>query len=51
MLRWLWKFIGNSKNRQILSWLGGGAIAIATAVWATIVYFHPPIQVSRTETD
>jgi hypothetical protein len=41
MLRWLWNFVGKGKNRQILSWLGGGAVVIATGVWVATVYFFP----------
>jgi hypothetical protein len=41
MLRWLWKFIGDSKNRAILSWLGGGAVVAVAGIWAAFVYFFP----------
>jgi hypothetical protein len=41
MLPWLWKFLHDGRNRAILSWLGGGAVVIATGIWAAIVYFFP----------
>jgi hypothetical protein len=40
MLHQLWKFIRNDKNRNILAWLGGGAIAIITGAWALFTYNH-----------
>jgi hypothetical protein len=42
----LWKFFTNSKNREILSWLGGGVVVIATGIWVAIVYFFPPHEAS-----
>jgi hypothetical protein len=41
MLRRLWKFVRASKNREILSWLGGAATIIVTGIWVAIVYFFP----------
>jgi hypothetical protein len=41
MLPWLWEFVRNSKNREILSWLGGGAVVVVAGIWAAIVYFFP----------
>jgi hypothetical protein len=41
MLLRLWKFIRNGKNREILSWLGGGAVVIIAGAWAAVVYFLP----------
>jgi hypothetical protein len=38
---WFWEFIRNSKNREILSWLGGGAVVVVAGIWAAIVYFFP----------
>ena len=39
MLR-LWKFISNTANQQIISWLGGGIVVIAAGAWAVFVFFH-----------
>jgi hypothetical protein len=41
MLPRLWKFVRSTKNREILSWLGAGAVVIATGLWVVIVYFFP----------
>jgi hypothetical protein len=41
MFSWLWKFVRNKKNREILSWLGGGAVVLVAGIWAAIVYFFP----------
>jgi tetratricopeptide (TPR) repeat protein len=41
MLRPLWKFIRDGKNREIISWLGGGVVVIVPAVWAAFNYFFP----------
>jgi hypothetical protein len=40
MLHRLWKFIGNSANRAILSWLGGGAVVVVAGAWTLFIYFH-----------
>jgi len=34
-------FITKPKNRQILSWLGGGLVALAAGVWAVTTYVWP----------
>jgi hypothetical protein len=41
MLLRLWHFVQNSKNREILSWLGGGAVVVVAGIWAAIVYLFP----------
>lgn len=33
------EFIRDEQNRQILSWLGGGLVVIATALWGAFVFF------------
>jgi tetratricopeptide (TPR) repeat protein len=40
MLPWLWKFVRNGKNREILSWLGGGAVVIVAGTWTLFTYLH-----------
>jgi hypothetical protein len=37
----LWRFIRQKRNREILGWLGGGLVVLATGLWAAIVYFFP----------
>jgi tetratricopeptide (TPR) repeat protein len=39
MLRPLWKFIRDGKNREIISWVGGGVVVIVPAIWAAFNYF------------
>jgi hypothetical protein len=36
-----WLFIKGPRNREILSWLGGGLAMIVTALWVAITYFLP----------
>src|SRR5580704_4361588 len=40
MLHRLWKFVGNSANRAILSWLGGGAVVVIGGAWTLFICFH-----------
>jgi hypothetical protein len=37
----LWKFLKKERNRQVLGWLGGGLVVVATGAWAAFVYFVP----------
>ncbi|ACL60936.1 hypothetical protein [Methylobacterium nodulans] len=34
-------FIGEPKNREILSWIGGGLVALAAGTWAVVTYVWP----------
>ena len=38
----LFSFIRDKKNRELLTWLGGGAVIIIGGLWAAFVYFNPP---------
>ena len=38
----LWNFLLSKDNREILAWLGGGAVVIVAGLWTAFVYFHPP---------
>jgi TIR domain len=38
----LWGFLREKSNRQVLSWLGGGLVVVATGLWVAFVYFFPP---------
>lgn len=40
-MRSLWKFVGSDANRQILSWIGGGLVALAVGLWAVVTYVWP----------
>jgi hypothetical protein len=37
----LWSFIAKPKNRQVLSWVGGGIVAVAVGAWAVVTYVWP----------
>src|SRR5262245_29660666 len=37
----LWGFFRDKRNRQVVSWLGGGLVVAATGLWAAFVYFFP----------
>jgi hypothetical protein len=39
MLRQLRKFIGVKKNRDLVSWLGGGVVVAAGGIWAVVTFF------------
>jgi tetratricopeptide (TPR) repeat protein len=41
MLLPFWNFVRNSKNRDIISWLGGGSVAAVAGIWAVLTYFLP----------
>jgi hypothetical protein len=45
MLNRFWKFLQNGKNREILSWLGGGAVAVIAGIWAAILFLFPAQKV------
>jgi hypothetical protein len=36
----LWKFVRNGKNREILSWLGGGVVVVVVGTWTLFTYLH-----------
>jgi hypothetical protein len=38
----LWGFLRDKRNQQVLSWLGGGLVVVATGLWVAFVYFFPP---------
>jgi tetratricopeptide (TPR) repeat protein len=40
MLRRLWKYVRNTKNRELLSWLGGGAVVMVTGTFTLFTYLH-----------
>jgi hypothetical protein len=37
----LWGFLRDKRNQQVLGWLGGGLVVVATGLWAAFVYFFP----------
>ena len=34
----LWSIIAKPRNRQILSWVGGGVAAVAGGIWVVVTY-------------
>ena len=38
----LWKFLREKRNREILAWLGGGAVVLAGGIWTAVVFFSSP---------
>jgi hypothetical protein len=38
----LWEFLRDKNNQQVLGWLGGGLVVVATGLWAAFVYLFPP---------
>jgi tetratricopeptide (TPR) repeat protein len=39
-----WRFLRDKRNQQVLGWLGGGLVVLATGVWVAFVYFFPPAK-------
>jgi hypothetical protein len=37
----LWRFLKQKSNREILGWIGGGVVVLATGLWAALIYFLP----------
>jgi hypothetical protein len=38
----LWSLARQPTNRAGLSWIGGGIVAVAVALWTVFIYFAPP---------
>jgi TIR domain len=43
----LWGFLRDKRNQQVLGWLGGGLVVLATGLWAAFVYFFPPVKEAK----
>ena len=39
-----WRFLRDKRNQQVLGWLGGGLVVLATGFWVAVVYFFPPTK-------
>jgi hypothetical protein len=37
----VWSIIAKPKNRQILSWVGGGIVAVVVGSWTVVTYVWP----------
>ena len=42
-----WRFLRDKHNQQVLGWLGGGLVVLATGLWVAVVYFFPPQKSSE----
>jgi SEFIR domain-containing protein len=42
LVRKLWSFLQQEKNRQVVGWLGGGVIVLAGGVWVVATFFYSP---------
>jgi hypothetical protein len=42
-----WPFLRDKHNQQVLGWLGGGLVALATALWVVVVAFFPALNSSE----
>ena len=42
-----WRFLRDKRNQQVLGWLGGGLVVLATGLWAAFVYFFPPVKEAK----
>jgi hypothetical protein len=42
LVRTLWRFLQQEKNRQLLGWLGGGVVILAGGLWAAVTFFYSP---------
>ena len=37
-----WWFLRDKRNQQVLGWIGGGLVFVATGLWAAFIQFSPP---------
>jgi hypothetical protein len=42
-----WRFLRDKHNQQVLGWLGGGLVALATGLWVVVVAFFPALNSSE----
>lgn len=43
-----WSFLSKDKNRQLLSWVGSGLVALAAGAWAVVSYVWPAHDGAKT---
>jgi hypothetical protein len=43
-MRQLWSFVEHKKNREILTWIGGGLAMVVAGLWTAFVYVSPPTK-------
>lgn len=44
----VWAFLRKPSNRQLLAWLGGGAVVIAGGIWTVVTYVWPAHEAPTT---
>lgn len=44
-----WRFLRDKRNQQVLGWIGGGLVFVATGLWAAFVQFFPPQKSAETK--
>jgi hypothetical protein len=37
----LWSFLGKTRNREVMGWIGGGMVTVAVGAWAVVTYVWP----------
>src|SRR5215831_8494883 len=37
----LWRFLREKRNREMLGWIGGGLVVLASGIWAVTIYLFP----------
>jgi hypothetical protein len=45
----LWRFLREKRNREILGWIGGGLVVLATGIWTVTVYLFPAQKAQETK--
>jgi hypothetical protein len=45
----LWSFLRQKRNRDVLGWIGGGAVVVTAGVWAVFTFFWTPSPLSQTD--
>jgi hypothetical protein len=38
----LWAIVQKKSNREIISWVGGGAVIVIAGLWVLFIYVFPP---------
>jgi tetratricopeptide (TPR) repeat protein len=44
-----WRFLRDKRNQQVLGWLSGGLVVVATGLWVVFIYFFPPPKSPETK--
>jgi hypothetical protein len=44
-----WRFLRDKRNQQVLGWIGGGLVFVATGLWAAFTLYFPPQKTAETK--